>query len=118
MSLVCLLLGVVLGFAAALTMGPRAGGSSAQEYSLALSVTRNGDNLSVKWDGQSPVIGAAQRGVLEIEDGSVTKPVDLDQSQLHNGSLIYRNSSSLVRFRLTVYPQARVSVTETIEWKR
>ena len=118
LSMICLLLGVVVGFEAALTMGPRAGSNTVQEYSLALSVTRNGDNLSVKWDGQSPAIRAAQKGVLEIEDGSANKPVDLDQAQLHNGTLLYRNSSNSVRFRLTVYPQARVSVTETMEWKQ
>lgn len=118
LSVVCLLLGLVLGFEAALTTNPRAGDSTVQEYSLALSVTRNGDNLSVKWDGQSPAIRAAQKGVLEIEDGSAAKPVDLDRAQLQNGTLLYRNSSNVVRFRLTVYPQARVSVTETLEWQK
>jgi hypothetical protein len=118
LSVVCLLLGVVLGFEAGLTTSPRTGADTVQEYSLALSVTRNGDNLSVKWDGHSPAIRAAQKGVLEIEDGSAAKPVDLDRAQLQNGTLLYRNSSSAVRFRLTVYPQARVSVTETLEWKK
>ena len=118
LPVICLLLGLALGFEAALTTVPRANTSTVQEYSLALSVTRNGDNLSVQWDVQSPAIRAAQKGVLEIEDGSATKPVDLDQAQLQNGTLLYRNSSNLVRFRLTVYPRARVSVTETMEWKR
>jgi hypothetical protein len=113
-----LLLGAALGFQAALTMGSRVTANTAQEFSLSLSVTKNDDNLSVKWDRQSPAIRAAQKGVLEIEDGGYTKPVDLDQAQLQNGTLIYRNSSNSVRFRLTVYPQARVSVTETLLWKQ
>jgi hypothetical protein len=46
------------------------------------------------------------------------KPVVLDAAQLQNGSLIYRNASQSVRFRLTVYPQARLSVVETLEWKQ
>jgi hypothetical protein len=43
--------------------------------------------------------------------------VDLDGPQLQNGTLIYRNSTNAVRFRLTVYPTARSSVTETLSWK-
>lgn len=115
LSAIFLVLGAVLGFQAALTWGSH---GAAQEFSLALSVTRSGDNLTVKWDRQSPAIRTAQKGVLEIEDGSETKPVDLDPAQLQNGTLLYRNSSNLVRFRLTVYPQARVSVSETREWKQ
>ena len=116
LSMIFLLLGAALGYQAALTIGSRASSGTAQEFSLSLSVTKNEDNLSVKWNRQSPAIRAAQKGVLEIEDGGETKPVDLDPAQLQNGSLIYRNSSNTVRFRLTVYPQARVSVTETMQW--
>ena len=116
LSMIFLLLGAELGFQAALTMGARGSSGAAQDFSLSLSVTKNEDNLSVKWNRQSPAIRAAQKGVLEIEDGGETKPVDLDPAQLQNGTLIYRNSSNTVRFRLTVYPQARVSVTETMQW--
>lgn len=89
-----------------------------QDFSLGLSVTRSDDNLSVRWDRDAAAIHAASRGVLEIEDGSYTKSVDLDPAQLNNGSIIYRNSSGSVRFRLVVYPRARISVTETVDWKR
>jgi hypothetical protein len=118
LSFIFLLLGGALGFQAALTMRAPANANSAQNFSLSLSVARSGDNLNVKWDGQSPAIRAAQKGLLEIEDGGRTKPVDMDPVQLRSGSLIYRNSSKSVRFRLTVYPKARVSVTETMEWKQ
>jgi hypothetical protein len=60
----------------------------------------------------------AQRGLLEIDDGGYTRPVPLDAAQLQNGSLIYRSVSKSVRFRMTVFPQARVSVVETLEWKQ
>lgn len=113
-----LLLGVALGYQLALTMGARAAASAAQELSLALSVKRNGDNLSVTWNHLSPSIGAAQKGLLEIDDGGYTKPVSLDAAQLQNGSLIYHNATNSVRFRLTVYPQARLSVVETFDWKQ
>jgi len=44
--------------------------------------------------------------------------VDLDLAQLQNGSLLYRNLSDSVRFRLTVYPNVRTSVTEMMDWKQ
>jgi hypothetical protein len=116
LSFVFLLLGVVLGFQAALTMGPRVAGGGG-DFSLGLTVTKDGENLSVKWDGQAPAVRAAQKGVLEIEDGGYTKPVELDAAQLRNGTVLLQNSSKTVRFRLTVYPQSRVSVIQTMEWK-
>jgi hypothetical protein len=116
LSFVFLMLGVVLGFQAALTMGPKAAGRSAVDYGLGLTVTREGANLSVKWDPEAPAVKAAQKGVLEIEDGGYTKPVDLDPAQLSNGSILFTNSSGTVRFRLTVFPQAGVGVIQTMEW--
>ena len=113
-----LLLGVLLGYQLAQTMGARAAAAAAQDLSLTLSVKRNDDNLSVTWNRFAPSIRAAQKGLLEIDDGGYTKPVSLDAAQLQNGSLIYHNATNAVRFRLTVYPQARVSVVETFEWKQ
>jgi len=118
LSFILLLLGGVIGFQVALTMGGRPSANPPDDLSLALSVIKNDDNLMVKWDSKSPVIRTAQKGTLEIEEGGYTKPVELDPSQLLNGSLIYRNSSDEVHFRLTIYPSARVSVTETLNWKR
>jgi len=117
LSFVFLLLGVVLGFQAALTMGGKGGGGGAIDYSLGLTVNKEGTNLSVRWDRDAPAIRAAQKGVLEIEDAGYTKPVDLDAAQLRNGNILFTNSSKTVRFRLIVYPQARVSVVQTLEWK-
>ncbi|MDP9112689.1 MAG: hypothetical protein M3O20_03290 [Acidobacteriota bacterium] len=113
-----LLLGVALGYQLAQTMGARAAAAAAQDLSLSLSAKRNEDNLSVTWNRFAPSVRAAQKGLLEIDDGGYTKPVSLDAAQLQNGSLIYHNATNAVRFRLTVYPQARVSVVETFEWKQ
>jgi hypothetical protein len=117
LSFVFLLLGVVLGFQAAMTMGPRSGGAGVVDYSLGLTVTKEGTNLSVKWNGDSPAVRAAPKGVLEIEDGGRRKTVDLDPAQLRNGSILLENSSNTVRFRLIVNPQTSVSVMQMKEWK-
>jgi hypothetical protein len=113
-----LLLGAALGYQLSVTTGARAAASAAQDFSLSLSVKRNEDNLSVTWNRSAPSVRAAQQGLLEIDDGGYTKPVSLDAAQLQNGSLIYHNATNAVRFRLTVYPQARLSVVETFEWKQ
>jgi hypothetical protein len=118
LSFVFLLFGVALGLMIALARGSGVPAHDIQDFSLGLSVTRSDDNLSVRWDRDAAAIHAASRGVLEIEDGSYTKSVDLDPAQLNNGSIIYRNSSGAVRFRLVVYPKPRVSVTEIVDWKK
>jgi hypothetical protein len=119
LSFVFLLLGVFLGFQLALGLGPRGAASAAgTDFSLGLTVTRAEDNLSVRWNRSAPAIRSAQKGLLEIEDGGYAKPVDLDQAHLQNGSIIYRHSSNTVRFRLIVYENTRLTVTETLEWRQ
>jgi hypothetical protein len=113
-----MLLGAALGYELALNLGERAPGISARDLSLSLSVKKSGDNLRLSWSRMSPAVRSAQRGLLEIDDGGYTRPVTLDAAQLQNGSLIYRSVSNSVRFRMTVFPQARVSVVETLDWKQ
>jgi hypothetical protein len=118
LSFIFLLLGAALGYQAAVNRGSRVTAGSPQDYSLSLSVARTSGNLTVRWDGQSAAVRAAQRGLLEIDDSGSSKSVQLDAAQLQNGSLIYRNSTGTVRFRLTVYPRTRLSIIETLEWKQ
>ena len=113
-----MLLGGALGYELALTVGARAAANAVQDLSLSLSVKKSGDNLRLSWSRRSAAVRYAQRGLLEIDDGGYTRPVALDAAQLQNGSLIYRSVSNSVRFRMTVFPQARVSVVETLEWKQ
>src|ERR1700722_767332 len=118
LSFVFLLLGIVLGFQAALTIGPKVVGGGAADYSLGLTVIREGTNLSVKWNREATAVKAAQKGILEIDDGGRTKQVEMDVAQLRNGSILLENSSNTVHFRLIVYPQQGVSVTQITEWHK
>jgi hypothetical protein len=119
LSFMFLLLGVVLGFQSALFVGPKVTGvGTAQDFSLSLSVAKTGENLTVRWNRNAAAIRAAQRGVLEIDDGdSSPAPVNLDLAHLENGSMIYRNASKTVRLKFTIYESSRVTVTETSEWQ-
>jgi hypothetical protein len=56
--------------------------------------------------------------VLEIADGDegAARVLPLDQAHLREGSVIYQNSSPMVRFRLVVSMSSKVTVNETVEW--
>ncbi len=117
LSFVFLLFGVALGLMIALgrTAAPA---HDDTDFSLGLSIVPVDGNLSVKWNREAPAIHTADRGVLEIEDGTFKKSVDMDAPQLSNGSILYRNSSKKVHFRLVVYPKAHLSVAETLDWSQ
>ena len=115
LSFLFLLLGLLLGFEAAQAVRP--GPPPNDPFRLALNVSGTGESLNVRWDRQSFAIRTAQRGLLTIDDGSYSKIVDLDATQLHNGSVVYRHDSPEVKFRLEVFPADRTSVAETLEWK-
>jgi hypothetical protein len=117
LSLIFLLLGLAIGYQGAVNLRGLVSTGSPQDYSLSLSVMKTGGNLTVRWDGQAAAVRAAQRGLLEIDDSGYTKSVQLDPAELLNGSLVYRNSTNTVHFRLTVYPKERLSIVETLDWK-
>ena len=128
LSFIFLMLGVLLGFQAALTLHPGSlnGGDA---YNVSLSVSQSGNDLQLKWDRQSAAIRAAQKGILTIEDGTLTsKPTELSAAELQSGSVVvYPHSTNSVKFRLELImkdrdkesgpgPPVRMLI-ETVEWK-
>ena len=118
LSFVFLLVGLLLGYQASVLMNPAAPEEKTDVFGLELNVTKSGDNLYVKWNRQAPAIRAAERGVLIIEDGTFAKTLELDATQLQNGSVVYRHYSPGVRFMLQVSPNARDTLTESVDWKQ
>ncbi|MBI3209223.1 MAG: hypothetical protein HYZ37_10040 [Candidatus Solibacter usitatus] len=119
LSFIFVLLGVLLGFQAALSYKPaKAAGLLNDPYGLALSAGRSGDFIAVHWDRFSFPVRAAQRGVLTITEGTFERKVDLDVLQLQNPTVYYRNQSDAVRFRLDVYTKDKISVSETLDWRK
>jgi hypothetical protein len=117
-SFVFLLLGLGLRFQAALTYGSRPLNLSAKDFALGLSVARTDQTLTLTWDRQAHAVRAAKRGVLEIEEQGISKPVELDAAQLANGTLIYRNVSDNVHFKLSVFPAEGLGISQFAEWRR
>lgn len=118
LSFIFLLLGVLLGFQAALTLRPQSAAGNSDPFNLQLNVSKEGDNLNVRWDRQARAVRSALRGVLVIVDGVYNKTVELDPSQLQTGTVVYRHNSGEVRFRLEVYPRERDTIIETVDWKQ
>jgi len=118
LSFIFLLLGVVLGFQVALSVRSQVPAGFRQDpYALHLSISPAGDSLHVRWDRNSPAVQSATRGWLTIQDGGGQKTVDLDVTQLQNGSVIYRRASAEVRFRLEVLANGRVTVGESLDFR-
>jgi hypothetical protein len=116
LSFVFLLLGVALGYLAALNVGPRAVGNRPADYALSLAVQKSGENLLLRWNTASALIGKADRGVLEIRDGGYATTVNLDATSLHDGKIIFGNKTDAVTFDLTVFLNSNLSVTEKLAW--
>jgi hypothetical protein len=113
-AFVFLLLGVLLGYQASLITTPR----RASDFAVSLAVERNGDNLMVRWNREAPAVRSANSGLLEIDDGGEMKRMELDRANLSGGNFIYRNASGKVHFRLVIYLDPGVSVTEELDWPR
>ncbi|HYL73386.1 MAG TPA: hypothetical protein VEU96_04235 [Bryobacteraceae bacterium] len=116
LSFIFLLLGLLLGFQAALTV--RQSGRT-DPYNVTLTVTKSGSDLQVTWDRQALAIRTALKGVLTIEDGNYSKPTNLGASELRSGSVvIYKPLTDHVRFRLDLSLKDRDSFSEAVEWKQ
>ncbi len=118
LSFIFLLLGVLLGFQAAVTLRPQQTGIVGDPFKLGLSVAKDGDNLSVRWDRQAAAIRSARSGVLVIDDGPYSKTVELDANQLRTGSVVYRHSVGGVKFRLELAIGDHATMAEKVEWKQ
>jgi hypothetical protein len=119
LSFLFLVLGGALGFQAALSFAPELKRREGTEvFALNLSAGRNANSLNVRWARTSPAVQNAKGGVLEIRDGDYSNSVPLDAAQLHEGSIIYQNTSMSVMFRLVVTLGPNLSVSETVDWKQ
>ena len=117
LSFIFLLMGVLLGFQAAITMGSRTANIKPESVGLSLAVERQGDSLHLQWDANAPAIRGGKRGTLVITDGSSTRTLQLDANQLHAGSVIYRRVSEPVLFKMEVFVRETLSVVESLEYR-
>lgn len=82
---------------------------------LGLRIDRQRDGVVIRWNRDSEALRTASRAVLEIEDGIQTRSLDLDSSELVEGSLFYKPSSDKVDFRLTAYAPDDSSISDAVQ---
>ena len=114
LSSIFLVIGILLGIEATFSFR----GAPPDPYDLKLSLSRNGNALTLHWNRNAPAVRAAQRGVVVIEDGNVSQPLNLSASDLQTGSVVYTGPGPSVHFQLRVFPHERDSITETIDWSQ
>ena len=116
LAFVFLMLGVLLGFQAALQMRPAPRAVSIEEsVRLGLRITVQGDSVQVNWNRDAAVVQMAHRGVLVIWDGDARQSTDLDATTLHTGNVVYRRITRTVRFRLEVFLPSGSTVSDTAD---
>jgi TonB family protein len=70
--------------------------------------------LNVSWNQQMPQLGAMQRAMLTIVDGSVRRELEIDRSQFRFGKLTYVPNSTDVQFQLEVFLSGGRSMAESM----
>ena len=117
LSFVFLILGVVVGFQAALMLNkPGAELASASTMALDLTAKMEAGKVIIRWDRNSAPVRNAASGTLRIMDGEFSKMVNLDTRQLQNGSVIYMSAENKVGFRLEVTMRQKTLVSESVDF--
>lgn len=115
LSFIFFLVGILLGFQAAVILRPQP--VAPKPYVISLSVSKDGRNLSIHWDRQSTAIRNALGGVLVIDDGNVSRQVPLSRIELETGSVVYPPNTRRVKLRLDLTFSERTVMTEKLEWR-
>jgi hypothetical protein len=120
LSFIFLIIGVLLGFQSGLvTSRTKVASQPAEDpYVLDLTAKKEGEAVHLKWNRQAPVLNKAQSGILTISDGDHHTNITLETADMRSGSLVYRNITDSVTFRLEVFTTGRNSLAETAEFKK
>jgi hypothetical protein len=96
---------------------------------FSLTAERQGSDLKLSWDRNSPVILSATAGHLSVVEGDTgrqikldSKPlrsgsvleIELDSERLRSGSVLYSPGSNEIRIALTVQTPARQAIKESV----
>jgi hypothetical protein len=85
---------------------------------LRLSAFEGDHNMTLTWDTQSTAVTSAARGVVEIQEGTFEKKLEIGADQLRAGKIIYSRPvtiSDSVAFLLRVYPQTGSPIAESLQ---
>jgi hypothetical protein len=79
-----------------------------------LRAERQGEDLKILWDLNSPEVASATSGVLDIDDGGAARQIPLTADQVRFGSLLYTPVSEQVSVRLTTLKDKQSTRQESV----
>jgi protein TonB len=79
-----------------------------------LRAERQGEDLKILWDLNSPEVAGATSGVLDIDDGGATRRIPMSADQVRFGSLLYTPVSEQVSVRLTTLKDNQSTKQESV----
>jgi hypothetical protein len=91
-----------------------AAGSTLLEGRTPLRAERQGEDLKIMWDLNSPAVASATAGVLDVDDGGTTRQIPMTADQVRFGSLLYTPVSEQVSVRLTILKDNQNTKQESV----
>jgi protein TonB len=88
--------------------------SAPPDARASLRAERQGEDLKIVWDLNSPEVASATSGVLDIEDGGAARQIPMTADQVRFGSLLYTPVSDQVSVRLTTLKDKQTTRQESV----
>jgi TonB family protein len=88
--------------------------STPSDSRTSLRAERQGEDLKIIWDLNSPEVAGATSGVLDIDDGGMTRRIPMTADQVRFGSLLYTPVSEQVSVRLTALKDNQTTKQESV----
>ncbi len=91
-----------------------AAGSTLLAARTSLRAERQGEDLKIMWDLNSPAVAGATSGLLDINDGGTTRRILMTADQVRFGSLLYSPASEQISVRLTTLKDDQSTEQESV----
>ena len=79
-----------------------------------LRAERQGEDLKIMWDLNSPTVADATSGVLDIDDGGTPRQILMTADQVRFGSVLYSPQSEQISARLTTLKDNQTTGQESV----
>jgi hypothetical protein len=84
------------------------------EVRASLRAERQGDDVKILWDLNSPAVAGATSGILDIDDGGTPRRILMTADQVRFGSVLYSPVSEQISVRLTMLKDDQSTAQESV----
>jgi hypothetical protein len=88
--------------------------TAAPEVRASLRAERQGDDVKILWDLNSPAVAGATSGILDIDDGGTPRRILMTADQVRFGSVLYSPVSEQISVRLTMLKDDQSTAQESV----